>query len=154
MAETPKTRRLKSSNKPQPVLPYESVPDRQLAGQVLKRSKPLSVPADGILFREGAAPNGVFFVRSGSVTLTMRLASRKILRARAEAGSLLGLPSTVSGKPYSMSAKACSEAEVEHLSRDSYRELMQSRPDLSINVVKILANEVRAVRQALAEILG
>jgi len=68
--------------------------------------------------------------------------------------SLLGLPSTVSGKPYSMSAKACSEAEIEHLSRDSYRELMQSRPDLSINVVKILANEVRAVRQALAEILG
>ena len=154
MAETPETKRLKSSKKLHPTLLYESLPDGQLAGEVLKRTKPLSVPADGILFREGAAPNGVFFVRSGSVTLTMRLASRKVQRARAEAGSLLGLPSTVSGKPYSMSAKACSGAEIEHLSRDSYRELMQSRPDLSINVVKILANEVRAVRQALAEILG
>lgn len=154
MAETSTTRRLKNSKKPQPTLLYESVPDDQLADEVRKRSKPLSVPADGILFRERAAPNGVFFVRSGSVTLTMRMASGKILRARAEAGSLLGLPSTVSEKPYSMSAKACSKAEIEHLSRDSYRELMQSRPDLSINVVRILANEIRAVRQALAAILG
>jgi CRP-like cAMP-binding protein len=154
VAGTPETRRLKSSKKPQAALLYESVPDGELAGEMLKRSKPLSVPAGGILFREGTAPNGVFFVRSGSVMLTLRLASGKILRARAEAGSLLGLPSTVSGKPYSMSAKACSKVEIEHVSRDSYRDLMQSRPDLSMNVVKILANEVRAVRQALAEILG
>ena len=149
MAETPKTRRMKSSKKPN--LLYEAVSDPELADEVLRRSKPFPVPADGILFREGAPPNGIFFLRSGSVTLTMRLARRKILRARAEAGSLLGIPSTVSGKPYTMSAEADSVAEIEHLSCDSYRELMHSRPDMSLNAVKILANEVRAVRQALIQ---
>jgi CRP-like cAMP-binding protein len=147
-------RRPKRSKKPHSPLLYESVPDGVLADEVLKRSKPFSVPGDRILFREGAPPNGIFVVRTGSVTLTKRLAGRKFLRARAEAGSLLGLPSTVSGSPYSMSAKACSCAEIEHLSCDSYRELMQVRSGLCIDVVKILANEVRAVRQALAEILG
>jgi CRP-like cAMP-binding protein len=84
--------------------------------------------------------------------LSVQSGGKPILRARAEAGSLLGLPSVFSENPYSMSAVACSEAQIEQLSLDSLRELTQSRPDLLINVVKILANEVRAVRIAVIEV--
>ena len=75
-----------------------------------------------------------------------------VMCARAEAGSLLGLPSTVSELPYTMTAKASSGANVRRLSVEDFGELMKTHPGLTMDVVRILAGEVRAVRQAIADI--
>jgi CRP-like cAMP-binding protein len=53
-----------------------------------------------------------------------------------------------------MTAVASEKAEIEHLSCKEFRQLIAARPDLSLNVVQILAAEVRSVRQALAELLS
>lgn len=141
----------KEKRQPEESLLYDCISDGELAAEVLKRSTPFIVPADGVLFREGDAPNGIFFVREGIVTLTILADGHAVFCARAEAGSLLGLPSTVSGKVYSMSAKVSDGARIEHLSPESYWELMQSCPNLAIHVLKILAGEVRTVRKVLAD---
>jgi CRP/FNR family transcriptional regulator, cyclic AMP receptor protein len=128
---------------------YDCVPEGELAAEVLRRSSPFAFPIDRVLFREGEAPNGIFLVRNGSVTLTLLSGGQVVMCARAEAGSLIGLPSTVSEKPYSMTAKATHGAEIRRLSPEGFRELMKTHPGLSIEVIRILAGEVRAVRQTL-----
>lgn len=144
--------RSKSSLKPvQPVL-YECAIDENLALEVAKRSKAVVLQADRILFRQGDEPDGVYFLRKGDVTLTMQSADRVVMCALAGAGSLLGLPSTFSEKPYSMTAVVSEKAEIEHLSCKEFQELITARPELYLNVVQILAAEVRSVRQALAEL--
>jgi CRP-like cAMP-binding protein len=56
--------------------------------------------------------------------------------------------------PYSMTATACPDAEIEHLSSEDFHQLIESHPDLYLIVVQILAAEVRSVRKALADILS
>jgi len=128
---------------------YGCVPAPELMAAVQKRSRPFQLPADRTVFREGDPPNGIFFVRSGNVALSIRSAGRTALRMRAEAGSVIGLPSTVSDKPYSISAQASKGAEIDRLSPESYRELLEGDPKLSVEVLKILASEIRAVRRTL-----
>jgi CRP-like cAMP-binding protein len=132
---------------------YGCVLDGALALEVAKRARFFALPADLDLFREGDAPKGIYFLRKGNVELTIQSAGRVVMFARAEAGSLLGLPSTVSNGPYSMTATACLGAEIGHLSCEDFLELIASRPELSLEVVQILAAELRSVRQALAGIL-
>jgi CRP-like cAMP-binding protein len=81
-----------------PVL-YDCILSGDLALEVTKRSKPVVLQADRVLFREGDEPNGVYFLRKGNVTLTMHSADRVVMCAHAEVGSLLGLPSTFGDKP-------------------------------------------------------
>jgi CRP-like cAMP-binding protein len=131
---------------------YDCVPDGRLAAEVLRRSKPFALPADRVLFREDDAPNGIFLLRSGVATLTVQSGGQMVMCARAEAGSLLGLPSTVSELPYTMTAEVSSWAEVRRLSIEDFDALMKTHPGLTMDVVRILAGEVRAVRQAIADI--
>ncbi len=148
MAERPRTKRSKSSQHPPPLV-YRCVPARELTDEVLKRTRPFALPADRTVFRAGDAPNGVFFVRNGKVALTIRSTRRMVLHMRAEPGSMIGLPSTVSEQPYSITARASAGAQVERLSPESYRQLVESRPRLSVEVLKILASEIRAIRRVL-----
>ena len=74
----------------------------------------------------------------------------KEIRLRAGGGSLLGLPAITAKEPYTMTAKACWDAEILKLSSDAFKDLMESEPQMQQATLRILAGEVRAARQALA----
>jgi len=139
-----------------PVRPalHDYVVDEKLAVELAKRSKPLPLQANDVLFREGDAPKGIYLLRKGNVDLTMHSGNQVIVCARAGAGSVLGLPSTADDKPYSMTATACRDAEIEHLSSKDFHQLIESHPELYLNVVQILAAEIRSVRKALADLFS
>lgn len=144
----------KSSQLPVRPALHDYVVDEKLAVELAKRSKPLSLQTDGILFREGDAPNGIYLLRKGNVDLTLYSDNQVVVCARAGAGSVLGLPSTVDDMPYSMTATACRDAEIEHLSSMEFHQLIERHPELYLNVVQILAAEVRSVRKALADLFS
>src|SRR5437660_12587456 len=63
-------------------------------------------PAGAVLFVEGQSPRGIYVICSGRVKLTATSREGKTLILRiAEAGEVLGLHGTVSGKPYELSAE-------------------------------------------------
>jgi len=66
-------------------------------------------------------------------------------------GSLLGLPAIIGNEPYTLTAKARKGSDVRFVSRDDFEDLMRAEPSLTLNVLKVLATEVRAARKALAE---
>jgi CRP/FNR family transcriptional regulator len=75
-----------------------------------------------------------------------------VMFLRATAGSLLGLPAIVGNEPYTLTAKARKGSEVRFVAREEFEDLLRADPSLTLNVLKVLATEVRAARMALSEI--
>ena len=112
--------------------------------------------AKSTLFRSGDAPRGVFLVLRGSVALSAGDDHSSFSRI-ASKGSLLGLPSTVGDRAYSLTAEALTEVTVCHIQPEEFRGMLSSNPLLGMAVVNILSDEVSALRasqSALAPVHG
>lgn len=104
-----------------------------------------SFAAKSILFRAGDPPRGVFLVLSGSVALSAGDNHSAFTRIAGK-GSLLGLPSTVSNRDYSLTAKALTAVTVCHIQPGKFRRMLSSNPALGMAVVSMLSDEVSALR--------
>jgi CRP-like cAMP-binding protein len=123
-----------------------------LAEQIIKRSVEVT-PEDGILFRQGEQGDCIYFVKWGEVALMMLLGNKEI-RIRAGKGSLLGIPALLGNQPYTMTARAAWDAEIFMLSLDGFRDLMDTELQMEEVVLRILAGEVRAIRQAFSQLIS
>ena len=127
------------------------VADQELIRALLPRARVVDCSRDQVLFVQGDAPSGIYILQSGNVTMTMKSPTGdEIVAVQPEPGSLLGLPGVVGDSPYSMSAYAKAGAEISFLTRDDLSHLMLSEPALSMKLLRVLANEVRTARIALA----
>ena len=63
-------------------------------------------PSGAVLFVEGQAPRGIYMICSGRIKLSTTSRDGKTLILRiAQAGEVLGLHATVSGRPYELTAE-------------------------------------------------
>ncbi|MGA9568374.1 MAG: hypothetical protein WBS19_22830, partial [Candidatus Korobacteraceae bacterium] len=60
-------------------------------------------------------------------------------------------PSTYTGHNYSLAAVALTAAEVLHIEREAFLELMAKQPDLCRETTDMLSREVSFIHSALAE---
>jgi len=100
-----------------------------------------------VLFRAGDESVGVYLVRSGEVCLEVPGVPQ--LTRAFSSGSVLGLPSTFSEKPYSLTAVSASECDVVHLSKEPFLKLMKAEPALCRQAMEILSREVTFIMSAL-----
>jgi CRP-like cAMP-binding protein len=107
---------------------------------------------DEVLFLQGEPAESVYLVSTGEVKLMMPVSRTHAMVFRAEAGSLVGLPSAFCGQPYSMTAVAISGTELKRIGRTDFCELLVANPALSLEVLRILAEETRSARIAIAEV--
>jgi CRP-like cAMP-binding protein len=128
------------------------VADPELVEELERRATPVVVGMDRVLFRQGEAPKGVYILRKGLAKLTSKSDGDAILNVQAGAGSLLGVPAVVGGKPYSLTAEALDGAELSLLSCDDFVRLMHTEPALSFRVLQVLAEEVRFARESISHL--
>jgi CRP-like cAMP-binding protein len=105
-----------------------------------------AVGANTVLFRKGEAPKGVFLVIKGKVALSAGDDGSGLTRI-AQRRSLLGLPSTVNNKRYSLTAVTLTDVELCLIQPQAFRNLLQSNPMVGVAIVKILSDEVWALRR-------
>jgi len=105
--------------------------------------------ASQALFREDDGNSGVFVVLNGKVRMGVRGLPK--LDRLLSAGSVLGLPSTFTGHPYSLSAEALTEVDAIHVRQEIFLQLMKERPDLCREATEMLGREVTFIQSALAE---
>jgi CRP-like cAMP-binding protein len=105
--------------------------------------------AGQFLFREGQDNAGVFFLLTGKVLMSV-YGLPKLDRLLA-AGSVLGLPSSFTGHPYSLTAQAIAETDVVHISQAVFLDLMRERTELCRECTEMLGREVTFIQAALAE---
>ncbi len=108
-----------------------------------------SHPAKHCLFRLDQEAVGVYLVMKGKVRLS--LPDLPKLDRVFSAGSLLGLPATFTGHAYSLEATAATAAEVLHVGRQEFLDLMASQPEFCREAADILSHEVSFIQRALAE---
>jgi CRP-like cAMP-binding protein len=105
--------------------------------------------AASILFGEDSANAGVFLVLKGKVCMSVKNLPR--LDRLFASGSVLGLPSSFTGHPYSLTATAVTEAEVVHVTQEDFVRLMRQQPELCREATEMLGREVTFIQSALAE---
>lgn len=124
------------------------VADCELASEVERRSRPCVRTINGLLFRQGQIPEALYYVRNGGIALWMESATSMVHCVKAGPGSLVGIPAVIGNKPSSMTAAPCSGAEILEISREQFLDLLASKPELAMQVIEVLAAEVREARQA------
>ena len=127
------------------------IADQQLLRALGELSVAVRCEQERVLFRQGDVPMQLFILHRGEATLTMHAPDGDLVFCvPATAGSLLGLPGMVGNQPYTLTATAHAGAEVSSVARDQVMELMRTDPAVSLNVLKVLAAEVRSARQAIS----
>lgn len=130
--------------------PSAFIADPELVQALASHSHPVPCGKGQILFRQGEAPDGLYILTEGSATLTMHgVRGQTVMTVETGPGSLLGLPALVGNQPYSLTARAGDNAQVQFVSREEFTRFMQSDPQLSLKVLQVLAAEVRTARRAL-----
>ena len=96
--------------------------------QDLERIKYASAyPQGAVLFVEGQAPRGVYIICTGRVKLSTTSRDGKTLILRiAQAGEVLGLHATVSGKPYELTAETLQPAQLDFVRREDFLRFLQN----------------------------
>lgn len=99
----------------------------------------IQYPDAGTLFSEGEPAHGVFIVRSGQVKLFLRSCDGRTLILRmAKAGDVLGLPGTLSGRPYEVTAETLGPCQLDFIKREPFLHLMNTYKEIGIGVAKQL----------------
>ena len=80
-----------------------------------------SYPKGATLFVEGQLPRGVFILCRGRVKLSTTSADGKTLIVRiSDPGEVLGLPATITGKPYELTAEVIGPTQANFIPRQEF----------------------------------
>ena len=97
-------------------------------------------PKGATLFVEGQPSRGVFVLCSGHVKLSTSSSDGKTLILRiSESGDLLGLPATISGRPYEVTAEVIGPTQANFISRTDFLSFLREYGDAALRVAQELS---------------
>jgi CRP/FNR family transcriptional regulator len=112
-------------------------------------TSPSSYPKGATLFVEGQAGRGVFILCAGRVKLYTSSIDGKTLIARlSEPGEVLGLPSTVTGTPYELTAEVVEPTQANFVSSHDFLNFLREYGEVALRVAQQLG---QTYHTALAE---
>src|ERR1700674_4927059 len=96
-------------------------------------------PKGATLFVEGQSPRGVFVLCSGRVKLSTSSADGRTLILRmSESGEILGLPATVTGKPYELTAEVIEPTQANFIARNDFLRFLSENGEVALRVAQQL----------------
>jgi CRP/FNR family transcriptional regulator, cyclic AMP receptor protein len=113
-------------------------------------SSSATYPKGAILFVEGQDPRGVFILCHGRVKLYGAAATgRSVIFRIADAGEIIGLPSTLSQKPYEVTAEALEPTHANFIRRDLFLGFLREHGDAALKVAEMLSSIYHATCQEI-----
>jgi CRP/FNR family cyclic AMP-dependent transcriptional regulator len=104
-----------------------------------------SYPKGATLFVEGQPARGVFILCSGRVKLSTSSADGKTLILRiSEPGEVLGLPATVTGTCYELTADVIEPAQANFISRNEFLNFLKENGEAALRVAQQLGETYHA----------
>ena len=105
-------------------------------------------PKGTILFRRGDPASGLYLIHRGEVSLTINCDDAFFPPKILTGGCLVGLPGTISGNPYSLTAEVVKDAELAFIPRPAVLDLLQRNSPLCFQVMEMLSDEISQIRSA------
>lgn len=110
-------------------------------------------PKGATLFVQGQSGRGVFILCTGHVKLSTSSADGKTLILKvAEPGDILGLPSTISGKPYEASADVLESCQANFISRVDFLNFLREHGEAAVRVAQELSEKYQSALDELKNI--
>jgi len=104
-------------------------------------SSSATYPKGAILFVEGQEPRGVFVICNGRAKLSASSADGKSLILRiANPGEVVGLPGTISGKPYEVTAEALEPIQANFIPRNVFLKFLREHGEVAVRVAEMLSD--------------
>lgn len=104
-------------------------------------SSSATYPKGAVLFVEGQEPRGVFIICNGRVKLSAASANGKSVILRiSESGDVVGLPGTISGKPYEVTAETMEPIQANFILREPFLEFLRAQGAAALRVAEILSD--------------
>ena len=129
------------------------------AEEILAATRPRSVPAGSIVFREGEEGSGLFLLLKGSVEVVKQGPNGPSQQlATVDAPSVLGEMSLVSERRHSATVRAITDCEFRVLARENFLLLLE-RNNLAAHkligaIAEVLARRLRRMNDMAMELLG
>ncbi len=109
-------------------------------------------PVGTTLFEQGTPAAGVYVLKAGRAALTLKdKTGRDTLIRRATKHAILGLPGVVGEGRYTLTAEVLQDAEFSFIPAARLTSLMLSDPQSAMAIVRLLSEEVRYLRSAIAD---
>jgi CRP-like cAMP-binding protein len=107
-------------------------------------------PKGAVLFRRDEPAFGIFLIRKGSLSLRLESTEgRAILDRTVTRDSIVGLPGTLSGGRYSLTAVTLEESELALVDRLALIEIIKGDPSIGLELTRALGEEVLQMRATL-----
>jgi CRP/FNR family transcriptional regulator, cyclic AMP receptor protein len=102
-------------------------------------TSPATYPKGATLFLEGQVARGVFILCNGKVKLSTSSADGRTLILRiADTGEVLGIPATVTGKPYELTAEVIEPTQANFIPRQDFLNFLRDHGDAALRVAQQL----------------
>lgn len=106
--------------------------------EIVGASVNLVWPASECVFNKGSAAEALYIVLSGTVQIYDEVDGAEIEIARTGAGEYFGESSLLSEGTHSKNVRALEDVELLVLSKESFQELLASKPELDVQVRRTL----------------
>src|SRR5579872_3554614 len=111
-------------------------------------SSSATYPKGTVLFVEGQEPRGAFIICNGRVKLTANSADGKSLILRiADSGEVIGLPGTISGRPYELTAEALEPVQANFIPRQEFLQFLREHGEAALRTAEMLCHIYHATHQ-------
>jgi len=102
-------------------------------------------PKRATLFVEGQPARGLFILCAGHVKLSTSSADGKTLIVRiSEPGDLLGLPATILGRPYEVTAEVIEPTQANYISRTDFLNFLREHSEAGLRAAQELSETYQA----------
>jgi CRP-like cAMP-binding protein len=127
------------------------IPSPELKAGLERLATIVLKPKGTILFRRGDPAAGIFLIRTGRVSLALDFPNPAYPPRVLGPEAIVGLPATVSGNPYSLTAKVIDDSELGFVTRAAVLECLEDNPLLCFQVMDMLSGEISDIRSALKQ---
>ena len=104
------------------------LPDADLDALLAEGVQVKSFGGGEVLFEEGDAPDGLYLIRRGSVTISRRLAGREVVLSYLSAGNYVGEMALLSESPRTATVKAAVTTEAVILDAEVFKRVLARNP--------------------------
>lgn len=121
----------------------------ELKAEWERRVSSVSKPRGAVLFQRGDQVSGAFLIHKGKVALELDPASAIYPTRTLGPGCVAGLPATVSGAAYSLTAKVVHDCELAYIPRKQVIKLLGANSRLCLLAMEMVSQEISRMRSAV-----
>ncbi|MDR0443106.1 MAG: cyclic nucleotide-binding domain-containing protein [Treponema sp.] len=135
-----------SKERLQKIAPYVKTPPPTFKPDEMSRF----YPKDAMIFCEGETGEELFIIQKGSVKIVKVVENNEVLLAVLKSGDIFGEMALLESKPRAAGAVAFEECNLMAVNRESFKQMVNTQPQLIARLTTLLADRIWLIYRQLA----